>query len=56
VRRDITDGKVYDYSFYVHLHGSGATTSFGPFLLDQFPYCVSSDITPANYPNLFFEA
>lgn len=34
VRRDISDGNVYDYSFYVHVHGSGATTSFGPFLLE----------------------
>ena len=33
VRREITDGNVYDDSFYVHVDGSGATTSFGPFLL-----------------------
>ena len=55
VRREITDGNVYDYNFYVHVHGSGATTSFGPFLLEKFPYCTSSDITPVHYLNLFFE-
>jgi hypothetical protein len=46
VRRDITDGNVYDYSFHVHVDGYGATTSFGPFYLNKFPYCTSSDVIP----------
>ena len=45
------------YAFYIHVDGSGAATSFGPFYLDAFPYCTSSDITPnAAYPNVEFDA
>ena len=45
------------HEFYIHVDGSGAATSFGPFYLEAFPYCTSSDITPnTDYPNVEFDA
>jgi hypothetical protein len=45
VRREITDGNVYDHTFYIHVDGLGiSSNSFGPFYLNKFPYCISSDV------------
>jgi hypothetical protein len=61
VRREITDGNVYDYTFFIHVtpassDGAGTTASFGPFELKKFPYCTNADVSPNHlYPNLSFE-
>ena len=65
VRREITDGNVYDYTFFIHViptysDGSGTTASFGPFQIQKFPYCTvgsSTDVVPVTtYPNLVYGA
>ena len=64
VRREITDGNVYDYTFFIHViptdsDGSGTTASFGPFQIQKFPYCTvgsSIDVVPVTtYPNLVYD-
>jgi hypothetical protein len=58
VRREITDGNVYDYDFYIHVlptgnDESGTTASFGPFQIEKFPYCTVSDVVPVTaYPDI----
>ena len=64
VRRQITDGNVYDYTFYIHVlptdnDGTGTTAIFGPFQIQKFPYCTvgsSIDVVPVTtYPNLIYD-
>jgi hypothetical protein len=61
VKREITDGNVYDYTFYLHVtptdEKDGNAKTFGPFHLLTSLYCTSSDVTGIQtYPDLNFEA